>query len=225
MTLRITKKKIIFRKEQASVEDLSCLSCKENKNEDNKNWSRLTWLRFAIAEQRGVHVDEEDHAAEVEVKVEPFVERRRYVGGYYFGHGKGDSHYDQQLPVESAKSRRKGVAVQQTETIVVSTVERERWTERERAVAAIFHGHFSSSRPSPPWEIEDWYFLSIPTCFRVRLPRRSFSLLPSSFFRNSAAFEIGMKKKGTSRPPERSVSGDTIGRKYIHPRKNWLNYG
>lgn len=75
----------------------------------------LTWLRFAIAEQRGVHVDEEDHAAEVEVKVEPLVERRRYVGGYYFGHGKSDSHYDQQLPVESAKSRRKGVAVQQTE--------------------------------------------------------------------------------------------------------------
>lgn len=131
MTLRITKKKIIFRKKRGGNFGKSCLSCKENKNEDNKNWSRLTWLRFAIAEQRGVHVDEEDHAAEVEVKVEPFVERRRYVGGYYFGHGKGDSHYDQQLPVESAKSRRKGVAVQQTETIVVSTVERERWTERE----------------------------------------------------------------------------------------------
>lgn len=97
---------------------------------------RLTWLGFAVAKQRGVHVDEKYHTAEVEVKVESFVERWRYVGGYYFGHGKSDSHDDQQLSVKSAKSRCQGVTVQQTEIVL----------ERERSAFTCAHA-FDISPP------------------------------------------------------------------------------
>lgn len=70
----------------------------------------LTWFRLAAAEQHGVHVHEEDHAAKVEVEVESLVERRRYVRGYYFRHGKGDPHHNQKFPVQRAQSGRQGVA-------------------------------------------------------------------------------------------------------------------
>lgn len=75
----------------------------------------LTWFRLAVPEQHGVHVHEEDHAAEVEVEVESLVERRRYVRGYYFRHGKGDPHHDQKFPVQRAQSGRQGVAAAETE--------------------------------------------------------------------------------------------------------------
>lgn len=76
---------------------------------------RLTWLRLVVPEQHGVHVHEEDHAAKVEVEVERLVERRRYVRGYYFRHGKGDPHHDQEFPVQRAQGARQGVAAAETE--------------------------------------------------------------------------------------------------------------
>lgn len=88
---------------------------------------RLTWFCLVIAEQHGVHVHEEDHAAEVEVEVECLVERRRYVRGYYFRHGKGDPHHNQKFPVQSAQSGRQGVAAAETE------IEAERNVDSRRA--------------------------------------------------------------------------------------------
>ena len=131
----------------------------------------LTWLGFAVVEQRGVHVDEEDHAAEVEVKVETFVERRRYVGGYHFCHGESDSHDDQQLSVKGAKSRRQGVAVQQKTEIVVL----ETWT-----LAACVFRFRPAARPfdfSPPRKLD--YFRRLPVVSPVasRLRRRAFPIL------------------------------------------------
>jgi len=87
----------------------------------------LTWFRLAVPEQHGVHVYEEDHAAEVEVEIESLVERRRYVRGYYFRHGKGDPHNNQKFPVQRAQSGRQGVAASETE------IEAERNAESRRA--------------------------------------------------------------------------------------------
>lgn len=87
----------------------------------------LTWFRLAVPEQHGVHVHEEDHAAEVEVEVESLVERRRYVRGYYFRHGKGDPHHNQKFPVQRAQSGRQGVAASETE------IEAERNEDSRRA--------------------------------------------------------------------------------------------
>lgn len=76
---------------------------------------QLTWLRLAVPEQHGVHIYEEDHAAEIEVEIESLVERWRYVRGYYFRHGKGDPHHYQEFPVQRAQSGCQGVAAAETE--------------------------------------------------------------------------------------------------------------
>lgn len=82
---------------------------KENK------FSKLTRFCLVVSEQHNVHVDQENHAAKVEIKVESLIERRRYVRGYYFRHGKGDPHHNQKFPVQRAQSGRQGVAAAETE--------------------------------------------------------------------------------------------------------------
>jgi len=86
-------------------------------NEDRKQnkLSKLTRLCLVVSEQHNVHVDQENHAAKVEIKVESLIERRRYVRGYYFRHGKGDPHHNQKFPVQRAQSGRQGVAAAETE--------------------------------------------------------------------------------------------------------------
>lgn len=83
--------------------------CKQNK------FLKLTRFCLVVSEQHSIHVDQENHAAKVEIEVESLIERRRYVRGYYFRHGKGDPHHNQKFPVQRAQSGRQGVAAAETE--------------------------------------------------------------------------------------------------------------
>lgn len=88
-----------------------------HRNEDCKRnkFSKLTRFCLVVFEQHSVHVDQENHAAKVQIEVESLIERRRYVRGYYFRHGKGDPHHNQKFPVQRAQSGRQGVAAAETE--------------------------------------------------------------------------------------------------------------
>lgn len=64
------------------------------------NPKKLTQVRLGpvlhppfVPEQCGVHVEQEEHAADVEVQIVGFVEGRRDVRGDDFGHGEGGAHH------------------------------------------------------------------------------------------------------------------------------------
>lgn len=51
-------------------------------------------------DQRGVHEEQKQHAADVQVQIEDLVERRRNVRGDDLGHRERDAHDDQQFAVQ-----------------------------------------------------------------------------------------------------------------------------